>query len=318
MPPKEYLHNHSEFEDLIRIVSAELDINPVLIEKDYWIMHCLYGLNQLDLTFELKGGTSLSKGYKVVDRFSEDIDIRIDPACAPFDVFTGKNHDKDKQIQSRKDFYDWLADDKLKIDGIIEVKRDLDFDDEKYRSGGIRLIYDSKFEPLEGVKSGVLLETGFDITSPNEPIDISSWAFDHALNNDVEIINNLAKDIKCYLPEYTFVEKLQTISTKFRQQQDKESSPASFMRHYYDIAQLLELERVLIFIGSEEYTTHKRNRFRTGDEQNIANNETFILSDETVRKLYKDTYEQSPSLYYKGQISFDELMEKIHQNINSL
>ena len=164
MPPNPiYLHNHPEFEELIRIVSAELDINPVLIEKDYWIMHCLYGLNQLGLTFELKGGTSLSKGYKVVDRFSEDIDIRIDPACAPFDVFTGKNHDKNKQIQSRKDFYDWLANDKLKIDGIIEVKRDLDFDDEKYRSGGIRLIYESKFKPLEGVKSGVLLETGFDI-----------------------------------------------------------------------------------------------------------------------------------------------------------
>ncbi|MEA2882414.1 MAG: hypothetical protein QOH32_1670, partial [Bradyrhizobium sp.] len=42
--------------------------------KDYWIMHSLYGLQKLGLIFELKGGTSLSKGFKIIDRFSEDID----------------------------------------------------------------------------------------------------------------------------------------------------------------------------------------------------------------------------------------------------
>ena len=42
-------------------------------------MHCLYGLQQLGMTFELKGGTSLSKGFQIIDRFSEDIDIRIEP-----------------------------------------------------------------------------------------------------------------------------------------------------------------------------------------------------------------------------------------------
>lgn len=40
-------------------------------------MHSLHGLQQLDLQFELKGGTSLSKAYKIIDRFSEDIDIYI-------------------------------------------------------------------------------------------------------------------------------------------------------------------------------------------------------------------------------------------------
>jgi predicted nucleotidyltransferase component of viral defense system len=46
----------------MRIVAQETDIDPALVEKDYWIMHCLHGLQQLGLTFELKGGTSLSKG----------------------------------------------------------------------------------------------------------------------------------------------------------------------------------------------------------------------------------------------------------------
>jgi len=75
----DYLHNHPEFPDLIRIVAEEKGIDPALVEKDYWIMHCLYGVQQLGLTFELKGGTSLSKGFQIINRFSEDIDIRIEP-----------------------------------------------------------------------------------------------------------------------------------------------------------------------------------------------------------------------------------------------
>jgi predicted nucleotidyltransferase component of viral defense system len=66
-----YLHNHAEFADLTRIVAREKKIDPALVEKDYWIMHCLYGLQQRGLSFELKGGTSLSKGYQAINRFSE-------------------------------------------------------------------------------------------------------------------------------------------------------------------------------------------------------------------------------------------------------
>jgi len=77
--PIDYLHNHPEFPDLIRIVAQEKGIDPALVEKDYWIMHGLYGLQKLSLKFELKGGTSLSKGHQIINRFSEDIDIRIEP-----------------------------------------------------------------------------------------------------------------------------------------------------------------------------------------------------------------------------------------------
>jgi len=63
MPVKDFLHNHPEFPDLIRIISAKEGIVPGLVEKDYWIMHCLFGLRELGLSFELKGGTSLSKGF---------------------------------------------------------------------------------------------------------------------------------------------------------------------------------------------------------------------------------------------------------------
>jgi hypothetical protein len=78
--PRDFLHNHPQFADLIRIVAEERSIDPALVEKDYWIMHCLYGLQRQNFTSALKGGTSLSKGHQIINRFSEDIDILIEPS----------------------------------------------------------------------------------------------------------------------------------------------------------------------------------------------------------------------------------------------
>jgi hypothetical protein len=214
--PRDYLHNHPQFADLIRIVAAEQDIDPGLVEKDYWIMHCLYGLQQLGLTFELKGGTSLSKGFQIINRFSEDIDIRIEPP-AEMDVNTGKNQTKPAHIKSRADFYDWLTK-TIKIDGITSVERDTAVDNKDLTSAGIRLTYKNLMTPVDGLREGVLLEAGFAKVTPNEPKDISSWAYDYAADK-VEIIDNRAKAVACYDPGYTLVEKLQTISTKYRKQQ---------------------------------------------------------------------------------------------------
>src|ERR1700692_3855881 len=122
----DYLHNHPQFSDLIRIVAAEKGIDPGLVEKDYWIMHCLYGLQQIGLTFELKGGTSLSKGFQIINRFSEDIDIRIEPPPGQ-DVKTNPNQTSPTQVQSRRAFYDWLAK-TISVDGIAKVERDTAFD----------------------------------------------------------------------------------------------------------------------------------------------------------------------------------------------
>jgi hypothetical protein len=44
--PADFLHNHRDFPSLLRIVADERRVQPVLVEKDYWIMHCLYGLQR--------------------------------------------------------------------------------------------------------------------------------------------------------------------------------------------------------------------------------------------------------------------------------
>ena len=65
-----YLHDHQDFGELLRIVEERENIVAALVEKDYWIMHCLYGLKKHGYVFQLKGGTSLSKGFGLIHRFS--------------------------------------------------------------------------------------------------------------------------------------------------------------------------------------------------------------------------------------------------------
>jgi predicted nucleotidyltransferase component of viral defense system len=115
----EFLHARRDFGQLLSLIANERRIDPVLVEKDYWLMHCLWGLQAQGLRFELKGGTSLSKGFRIIHRFSEDIDIRIEPP-ATLDVKAGRNQDKASHVESRRAFYDWLSRE-IRIPGIVAV-----------------------------------------------------------------------------------------------------------------------------------------------------------------------------------------------------
>lgn len=311
-----FLHELSDFGNLIRVVSGEKGIIPQLVEKDYWIMHSLYGLQQQGFDFELKGGTSLSKGYRIIHRFSEDIDLRIEPPTA-MDVKCGKNQTKPAHIASRAMFFDYLAK-TIDIHGISEIKRDHAFDNTTLLSAGIRLFYPEKFTRLAGLKTGILLELGFDDTTPNESIDISSWTVDKALVLGIEFTDNRAIGVKCYNPAYTFVEKLQAVSTKFRKQQADGRFPENFLRHYYDIYYLLGERRVQEFIGTEAYEQRKEKRFPDADNRNISTNEAFLLADPAVRALYEAEYAKTRDLYYAGMVELNVIMERLQENMDRL
>jgi predicted nucleotidyltransferase component of viral defense system len=312
----EFLHDRKDFNDLLSVVADSKGIDPMLIEKDYWIMHALWGLKEQGFSFELKGGTSLSKGFGIIHRFSEDIDIRIEPPN-DVEVKTGRNQDKPAHIASRRTYYDTIAS-RIRIPGIEGVKRDHSFDDEKMRSAGIRLFYKPRAQNLHGIKEGILLELGFDDTAPNRPVTISSWAFDFAQSQGVDAIDNRAIDIPCYEPTHTFVEKLQTISTKYRRLVRAEQFPANFLRHYYDLYCLLAEQKVRQFIKTEAYEQRKLQRFRTDDEVIIAKNQAFTLMDAAQRALFKNEYRKSSALYYGGQPDFEIVLQRIHEHISDL
>lgn len=71
-----YLHEDREtFRDIIEQVSNEIGRTPIVVEKDYYVTLLLKLLAEQLENCVFKGGTSLSKGFHVIDRFSEDIDI---------------------------------------------------------------------------------------------------------------------------------------------------------------------------------------------------------------------------------------------------
>ena len=70
----------TEKNELFLRASASTQISPVLLEKDFWVCWLLNRIFRTDVAKNLifKGGTSLSKSYGIIQRFSEDIDITID------------------------------------------------------------------------------------------------------------------------------------------------------------------------------------------------------------------------------------------------
>lgn len=192
----EFLHELPHAKTLFETLAAEKHLLPFVIEKDYWVMHCLWGLKQKTFEFEMKGGTSLSKGWRCIDRFSEDIDIRFEPPKA-----LNIRSVKPAHVKARFDFYDDLAK-RIRIPGIA-AERDRTRDDDKAHNGGISLKYDSHFAAMPELKSEVLLEAGFARTAPNEPRDFTSWALERALQAKLDVIDNRATAVKCFNPEYT-------------------------------------------------------------------------------------------------------------------
>jgi hypothetical protein len=314
-----YIHNDLEFKELLSIVSAQKGINITLIEKDYWIMHALYSLQQQGIEFELKGGTSLSKAYGLIHRFSEDIDIHI---RTNFGLSIEGNEDKSHVRAARKEFYDVFAN-SLSINGITEIVRDHEFDDkEKFRSGGIRLYYESHTPTLEGLKDGILLEAGFDTVTPNNPINISSWIWEHLVSIRAQnnYINNTAIGVQCYHPGYTLVEKLQTIVRKFRNRDNPGASDdKNFMRQYYDVYCLLGDSDIQAFIGTPEYLTHKATRIKGADNQiPLQEHPALLLSDSEIRESFKNRYQSTSKLYFNGQPDFEEILSRIQFHLNKL
>lgn len=74
------LHDHSDaFAELVAVAAETIGLPEIYIEKDYWVTHALKHLAQSSYidAVVFKGGTSLSKAFRLIDRFSEDIDLAL-------------------------------------------------------------------------------------------------------------------------------------------------------------------------------------------------------------------------------------------------
>lgn len=301
-----FLHEHPKFKDLIETISFEQDIPLAVVEKDYWVMHALWGLSKNGFTYYFKGGTSLSKGFDIIKRFSEDIDLQIDPP-EHLKVYAGKNHDKSKHRESRQTFFEWVVGN-ISIPGLRVGSHKAT--EKKIRNYAIELHYDSLFPREEIIKRHVLLEVGFARVTPFESKDISSWCYDRATQSGLDIEDNRATAVPLYMPEYTLIEKLDAINGKYQ----GEKPPADWVRHYYDVFMLLQLPRVTDFIGTEPYVEYLVKRFG-GEANRLTDLPAFKLEDaERVSALAK-AHETEIGLYFEPQPSFDEIVEFFRNKI---
>jgi len=73
------LHDNRElFGDVVKATAQEMNISFLYVEKDYWVTYILKALSKSEHIEQaiFKGGTALSKAYRVIERFSEDIDFQ--------------------------------------------------------------------------------------------------------------------------------------------------------------------------------------------------------------------------------------------------
>ena len=74
--------------DIIHEAASQMGLAPAIVEKDFWVcwtLKHLFAHATLSNDLIFKGGTTLSKVYDVIHRFSEDIDISISRSLLGFD-----------------------------------------------------------------------------------------------------------------------------------------------------------------------------------------------------------------------------------------
>ncbi|MEQ8766517.1 MAG: nucleotidyl transferase AbiEii/AbiGii toxin family protein [Planctomycetota bacterium] len=219
-------------------MSQKVGINTGLVEKDYWVTHVLWGLTELGLQVWFKGGTSLSKGYGLIQRFSEDLDLLVDGSDLLPKVKSWTSAGA-ARVAERRAYFQGLAELLTRIPDIDQSRVEQTPIDEKWRGVAYQVHYPGAFKsqlrPL--MRPYVLLEVGHARVRPCEDRAISSWVHDHLTRSGLieRYRDNRAFGIRCVHPIVTLLEKLEAISRRFERGDD----PASFVRHFEDAAKII-------------------------------------------------------------------------------
>ncbi|MGE3601578.1 MAG: nucleotidyl transferase AbiEii/AbiGii toxin family protein, partial [Dehalococcoidia bacterium] len=138
-----FVHEDPEFEDLLRIVADQRGLSVGLVEKDYWVTRTLWALLHQGYELWFKGGTSLSKGFGIIQRFSEDLDLRVDPGTvAGLPAVMNWRSQGTSAVAQRRAHIEQLAS-TLHVPGAA-VSLDEEFSDALWRNAGIRVVYPGK------------------------------------------------------------------------------------------------------------------------------------------------------------------------------
>jgi hypothetical protein len=238
-----FVHEDAEFEDLLRIVAGARRLSLGLVEKDYWVTHTLWALHAQGFDVWFKGGTSLSKGFGLIERFSEDLDLKVEPGrVADVPAVANWKSDGKKAIAERRNYFERLG----STLAVPNASLSLEPVDESWRGANIQVNYPGKhLADLSGVlRPFVLLEVGSARVTPAIPRDLTSFIHTHleGIGQLAEFDQNLPTAVRCVHPLVTLLEKLDAIH---RRAFNPMVEPATVVRHFEDAARVIAAEKDL-------------------------------------------------------------------------
>lgn len=271
------LYEWSEFEQGINAAAAAAALDQRFVEKDYWVTTVLrLVVDELPDKTIFKGGTSLSKGWKLIDRFSEDIDLFVDPTA--WDPELSKNGITRtlRKLKERIEQHPGLT-------YMPDLGRTI-----KGFSREDTFAYGSLYDELPGLPPTVRLEPGIQSgRQPTAVIPPNSIAAEFLL---AEGQGDVADDLHPFdmtLRHFrrTFVEKLFTIHGKIERLIAEGHSIGRDARHYADLHALAGKDEVVAMIRSDEYGEIKADY------------------DETSRMYFPKTYRPPPDLSFRNSVA---------------
>lgn len=304
------------FKELIKLTAIELKINRPFVEKDYWITLVLSRLAKSKYVDEsvFKGGTSLSKGYNLIERFSEDVDIAIIND-------KGKTGNEIKTIirNIEKEITPDLTE--LQMEGVT--------------SKGSRF-RKSLFEYVTTEKGNsnnkIIVEiNSFTNPFPFQRLTIQSFVFDFLMqtNNEkyIEQYNLQSFEVNVLSKEQTLLEKMVSL-IRFSFKENTVESISEKIRHFYDLYYLMKSPECIEFVASDslkkQFDTilgHDREMFEEPkDWQTKSISESPLVTNfSTLWKQIKEKYQTELSALAYRPIPdekdvakcFEELIKRI-------
>jgi len=242
----------------------KLSIHPAMVEKDFWVCWTLgriFADDWLCQVLRFRGGTSLSKGYGLIKRFSEDIDITLDKALVLTDerskglLRSKKAYNEHKQEISdiAAQYIGTILKDKIvaALGDVVQLYTDEEYAEKspEFHTGGINnknlhIVFPKVVEDYSGLLPDILLEIGIlSALTPNEPRPILPYIVEQ--NPQLEIAPLIAPTI---MAKRTFWDKATILHREHYRpatKRDKETgaeipnhTQKRYSRHYYDLYQM--------------------------------------------------------------------------------
>lgn len=218
------LHKDREiFEDILLRVSVEYGIDAAIIEKDYYVTLLLKNIAGLVPEIIFKGGTSLSKCYRLIERFSEDIDLSIFEEVKPTES---------RRRRLKEGIVKAIETSELTLENKDDIRSRRDFN--RYI-----MAYPSVFSS-SAVKPKLIVETAvFTGIYPTEIQTVGNYIFDYlSKNNALNFVDTTTLrpfPIKVQKPERTFIDKVFALCDYHIDNKHEQHS-----RHIYDIYRLFD------------------------------------------------------------------------------